>query len=558
MNRMSSATLSTSPSELRPANSSILRFVTCGSVDDGKSTLIGRLLYDAKGIFEDQLTSIETASTKYSTTGGLDLALLTDGLKAEREQGITIDVAYRYFATPTRKFIIADSPGHEQYTRNMATGASTADLAILLIDARYGVVTQTRRHAFIVSLLGIRHVVLAVNKMDLAVGELGAWSRSRFEQICDDFEAVRRRVGLANVVAIPMSALLGENVTARTGLTPWYGGPTLLEHLERVDVDAPPRTTFRMPVQWVCRPDLNFRGYAGTIAGGSVSAGDRVRVLPGGLDAVVKQTRDADGVVDRLHDGQAGMITLDREVDASRGDTIAALDAPPTVARKVLADVVWFSPEPMTIGKGYRIKHTTRQLNAAISAIRHRVDINTLDQLRADVLSMNDIAVCEIECAGPLVFDAYADNRSSGAFILIDRQSNNTVAAGMIRQAIEGDELAGVVTPMERSLRLNQQPTLVELSGEGASRCAEMLDRLLFDAGHLAVVVSGDESPTALLRAGLIVIRLGEPGGTSVDPFQKHHVDVDADAIATARQIKSSLVQAGRLEAASPRDAYSI
>jgi bifunctional enzyme CysN/CysC len=546
---MSSATLSTSPSDLRPANSSILRFVTCGSVDDGKSTLIGRLLYDAKGIFEDQLSSIETASTKYSTTGGLDLALLTDGLKAEREQGITIDVAYRYFATPRRKFIIADTPGHEQYTRNMATGASTADLAILLVDARYGVVTQTRRHAFIVSLLGIRHVVLAINKMDLV-----KWDRNVFETIRADFSPIAKELGIANLMPIPMSALNGDNVTARSEQTPWFGGTTLLEHLETVDAEEESKTTFRLPVQWVSRPNLNFRGYMGTIAGGAVRQGDRVRVLPAGQDAVVKGVLDADGETHTLRAGQAGTVTLDREIDASRGDTLVALDAPPSVNTRVLAHVVWFSLDPMSVGKGYRIKHTTRQSNAVVRAIRHRVDVNTLEKHDASELKVNDIALCEIESTNPLVFDAYQINRGTGAFILIDRETNNTVAAGMIVSGIDRTDAAGPVTAMDRALRLNQQPTVVALTGDGAREAAMQLDRMLFDAGHLSTIVESDEPTDALLRAGLIVIRVS---GTRVDGAYAYTVASTDRATEQARTIRQHLAKAGKLEAGE-REAYSI
>jgi sulfate adenylyltransferase large subunit len=459
---------------------SLLRLVTCGSVDDGKSTLIGRLLYDAKGIFEDQLASVQQASGRYGTTGGgLDLALLTDGLKAEREQGITIDVAYRYFSTPRRDFIIADSPGHEQYTRNMATGASTADLAILLIDARYGVVTQTRRHAFICSLLGIRHVVLAVNKMDLV-----GWDKS----------IVNKVVKLRSTTLIPMSALNGDNVTSKSSATPWYTGPTLLEHLETVVVeDETARQPLRFPVQLVTRPNLNFRGYQGTVAAGSVKRGDEIIVQPAGTRAKVKEVFDGDGEVDFVQAGTAATITLDREIDASRGDLIASVAKPATIANRIRAHVVWFSAEPASLHKPYRIKHATRHTNATLTHIEHRIDVNTLEQLDAKKLEMNDIGLCVIEAARPLTFDPYQANRVTGSFILIDRVTGNTVAAGMIEGKAAGEvEDTGPVTARQRAIRFKQKPAVITLKGDAgnARAVADALDRALFARDHLAGIVT--------------------------------------------------------------------
>ncbi len=487
---------------------SLLRLVTCGSVDDGKSTLIGRLLFDAKGIFEDQLASVEKASGRYGTTGAnIDLALLTDGLKAEREQGITIDVAYRYFSTPVRPFIIADCPGHEQYTRNMATGASTADVAILLIDARHGVVTQTRRHAFIVSLLGLRHVVLAVNKMDLV-----GWDRGTFERIVADFQPVRERTGLSPVHAIPMSALTGDNVTLRSERTPWYVGAPLLEHLERLDLSPlATSTTLRMPVQLVSRPNLNFRGYMGEVAAGTARAGDRVLILPTRTPATIAAVLNPDGETSEVSTGQAATITLTTEVDASRGDMIVSQTEPPRTATRLLAHLVWFSEAPMALGAPYRLKQTTRLTSATVTSIAHRIDVNTLDHLDARSLQMNDIALCEIEVARPLAFDPYGVNRATGSLILIDRLTGNTVAAGMIlSEATPRTTTSGPVTARERAHRLGQRPAVVSIPGDphAALASAHALDRQLFAAGHYSVVL---EHPTpaaiqALTLAGFITI----------------------------------------------------
>ena len=521
------------------ADQSLLRLVTCGSVDDGKSTLIGRLLYDAKGIFEDQLASVKQATTRYGTTGGeIDLALLTDGLKAEREQGITIDVAYRYFSTPRRDFIIADSPGHEEYTRNMATGASTADLAILLIDARHGVVTQTRRHAFIVSLLGIRHVVLAVNKMDLV-----AWDRNKVEQIRRDFAEVNKIVGLRSVTLIPMSALTGDNVTTKSPHTPWYDGPTLLDHLETVVLeDEASSQPLRLPVQLVTRPNLNFRGYQGTIAAGSVKSGDEIVVLPAGTRARVAKTFDGDGEQTSVVTGRAVTITVDREIDASRGDLIASVTSPATVASRLRAHVVWFSHEPMTTRKPYRIKQATRHTNASITSIVNRIDVNTLENIDAKQLAMNDIALVELEAARPLTFDAYKTNRFTGSFILIDRLSGNTVAAGMIERAVEAKSSGdtGPVTARERAARLKQKPAVVAIGGDAgnAASVAASLDRMLFNAGHLAAIVPAEAIAT-MRTLGAIAIVVGVADNATTTRQVLERDDPDAVARALVDQLES-------------------
>ena len=505
----------------------LLRLVTCGSVDDGKSTLIGRLLFDAKGIFEDQLAAVEKATTRYGTTGGkLDLALLTDGLKAEREQGITIDVAYRYFSTPARPFIIADCPGHEQYTRNMATGASTADVAILLIDARHGVVTQTRRHAYIVSLLGIREIVLAVNKIDLV-----NWSQAKFDEIVAAFGDVAEAIGItANVQAIPMSALTGDNVTARSPHMPWHTGPALLEYLESLEVeDLRNRTAMRLPVQLVSRPDMHFRGYMGEVAGGEIRPGDEVVVLPGamggggtggaggGIRTRVAKVFNANGETDVVRAGDAATVTLTGEQDASRGDVIASSVNPPTVATRVLAHIVWFSPEPGPVGGLYRLKQGTRLALGTLAAIRHGVEVNSLEKRAVDRLNMNDIALCEVESNRPLVFDAYEHNRRMGAFILIDRVTSNTVAAGMIVGQAGVAPSTGPVTAFERAARMGQRRAVVSVLGNHASALAAAvaLDRKLFSAGHFSAVVDETDDTRknaairALAAAGVIAVIVG-------------------------------------------------
>jgi sulfate adenylyltransferase large subunit len=535
----------------------LLRLVTCGSVDDGKSTLIGRLLYDAKGIFEDQLASVKQATGRYGTTGGeIDLALLTDGLKAEREQGITIDVAYRYFSTPNRDFIIADCPGHEQYTRNMATGASTADVAILLIDARHGVVTQTRRHAFIVRLLGIRHVILAVNKMDLV-----GWSEATFNKIVGDFAEANKQIGLVGVHAIPMSALLGDNVTHDSSHTPWFRGAPLLDLLESLDPTVANATAARLPVQLVSRPNMHFRGYQGTLASGTLKPGDDVVVLPANIPARVKETFDAIGKQSSVKAGQAVTITLDREVDASRGDTISIASSTPRVNGKLVAHLVWFGAAPMELHAQYRIKAATRLTNATVAAIRHRIDVNTLEKLPATKLDMNDIAQCVIESSRPIAWDRYDDNRTTGSFILIDRITGNTVAAGMIDGAV--DDLmsdTGPVSPALRAARLGQRATTVTITGDAtiARRVADALDRKLLSAGHVAAIVDEADVRTrtsvleVLKQAGLIAIVLTELSDSAIALW----VDANADVDRAAMSLLDQLEKAGHLS--GPAEEFSI
>ena len=405
----------------------LLRFITCGSVDDGKSTLIGRLLYESKLVFEDHLAALAADSARVGTQGGdLDFALLVDGLAAEREQGITIDVAYRFFSTEQRKFIVADTPGHEQYTRNMVTGASTADLAVILVDARRGVLTQTRRHSFLVSLLGITQVVLAVNKLDIV-----GYSQETFDAIVADYRAYAAEIGLADVTAIPLSALRGDNVIAPSANTPWYEGPALLEHLERVELADPARdAAFRMPVQWVNRPNLDFRGFSGLVVGGTVRPGDRVRVLPGGQTSHVARLVTSDGDLPQAGAGQSLTVTLADEIDVSRGDVLAAAQDPPGVADQFEAHVIWMGDEPMVPGRHYLIKLGTRTVGATFAAPKHRIDVNTMGELAAKTLELNEIGVCALTTDRPIAFDAYSDSRDMGGLVVIDRLSNATVAAG--------------------------------------------------------------------------------------------------------------------------------
>ncbi|MCA9246398.1 MAG: sulfate adenylyltransferase subunit CysN, partial [Planctomycetales bacterium] len=407
----------------------MLRFLTCGSVDDGKSTLIGRLLYDSKMIYEDQLAAIHKDSLTHGTTGDdFDPALLTDGLKAEREQGITIDVAYRYFSTKKRKFIIADTPGHEQYTRNMATGASNSDLAVILIDARKGVLTQTRRHSFIVSLLGIRHVVLAVNKIDLV-----GYDRTVFDRIVDEYRAFAADLGFETFQAIPVSARFGDNVMERGPNLPWYDGPTLVHHLESVNVaDETVARPFRMPVQWVNRPNLDFRGFAGTIASGLVRPGDPVVVAKSGRTSTVKSIVTYDGDLAEASAGQAVTLTLADEIDVSRGDVLATPDARPEVADQFACHLIWMADEPMLPGRPYLVKIGTRTVGAQVTEIKHKIDVNTFSHLAAKQLALNEVAVVNVALAEPVAFDPYKVNRDTGAFIVIDRATNLTVGAGMV------------------------------------------------------------------------------------------------------------------------------
>jgi bifunctional enzyme CysN/CysC len=476
---------------------SLLRFITCGSVDDGKSTLIGRLLYDSKQIFDDQLTALTNDSKKVGTTGGaLDFALLVDGLAAEREQGITIDVAYRFFATEKRKFIVADTPGHEQYTRNMVTGASTADLAVILIDARKGVLTQTRRHAFLVSLMGIKRVVLAVTKMDLI-----DWDQKKFNAIVADFRAFAAKIGLDEIVAIPISGLKGDNISTRGAQAPWYKGPTLLEHLETVplDEDEQTRAPFRMPVQWVNRPDLNFRGFSGLIASGVVTPGDAIRVLPSGRTSRVARIVTQGGDLDVARAGQSVTLTLEDEVDVSRGDVIAAAGEAPETADQFETTLVWMADASLTPGKAYWLKIGAALVSAQVKQIDYKIDVNTLEREEAHFIGLNEIAVAQVSIDRPIAFDPYTQNHDLGGFILIDRTSFATVGAGMIRGATRRAHnihwQALDVTRDARASIKGQRPAVLwftGLSGAGKSTIANLVERKLHSLGRHTILLDGD------------------------------------------------------------------
>ncbi|MCQ8240776.1 sulfate adenylyltransferase subunit CysN [Rhizosaccharibacter radicis] len=476
---------------------SLLRFITCGSVDDGKSTLIGRLLFDSKMIFEDQLAALASDSRRLGTQGQeIDFALLVDGLAAEREQGITIDVAYRFFTTEKRKFIVADTPGHEQYTRNMVTGASTADLAVLLVDARKGILTQTRRHAFLAGLLGIRHLVLAVNKMDLV-----DWEQDRFDAIVADFAGFGARIGLSAAMAIPMSGLRGDNVTHPGDAAPWYRGPTLLAHLEEVAIDhsGMAERPFRMPVQWVNRPDPSFRGFSGLISAGAVRPGDTIRALPSGRDAIVTRIVTADGDLPSARAGQSVTLTLDREIDISRGDLLADQSRPAPVADQFEATIVWMADEPLLVSRSYWLKLGTRLVPATVTELRHQINVNTLEHLAAKTLQLNAIAICNVALDQPVPFDPYEENRDTGGFILIDRLSNGTVAAGMIRFALRRSENVRWqsldVDKAARALMNNQVPRVAwftGFSGAGKSTIANLVEKRLHSLGRRTYILDGD------------------------------------------------------------------
>jgi bifunctional enzyme CysN/CysC len=473
----------------------LLRFITCGSVDDGKSTLIGRLLHDTRRLLDDQLVALEADSLRHGTRDGqIDFALLVDGLQAEREQGITIDVAYRFFDTDRRKFIVADCPGHEQYTRNMATGASTADLAIVLVDARKGLLTQTRRHSYIVSLLGIRHVVLAVNKMDL-IGH----DETVFSRIVDEYRALAGQLGITNVVSIPLSALNGDNMLETSPRMPWYRGTTLLGHLETVEIDRARRGTgLRMPVQWVCRPDQSFRGFAGTIVSGKAVIGDEIVALPSGRRSRIARIV-GDGDLPSAVDGQAVMLTLEDEIDISRGDVIAAADAPPQVADQFAAHLLWMSEHALLPGRPYWLKIGTRTVGASITEIKHRIDVNTQEPLAAKHLELNEVGYCNLHLDQPVPFEAYADSRELGGFILIDRQSNATVAAGTMEFALR--RAANIhwqhleVDKAARARSLGQAPRCLwftGLSGSGKSTVANLVEKRLMAMGLHTYILDGD------------------------------------------------------------------
>jgi bifunctional enzyme CysN/CysC len=474
----------------------LLRFITCGSVDDGKSTLIGRLLYESKGLFEDQLAALDKDSRRHGTQGeDIDYALLLDGLAAEREQGITIDVAYRFFSTDKRKFIVADCPGHEQYTRNMATGASTADVAVVLVDARKGLLTQTRRHSYIVSLLGINHVVLAVNKMDLV-----GYDKVVFDDIAAGYRELAAQLGIAHVTAIPLSALKGDNLLQRSATTPWYDGTSLLEFLETVDVGTRGNDIgFRLPVQWVNRPNQDFRGFAGTIVAGAVSPGDEVVVLPSGRRSKVARVIGASGDVDRAVAGQSITITLADELDISRGDVIANAHQPSQVADQFAAHVLWMGEQPLLPGRPYWLKIGARTVSASVTEIKHKVDVNTQDQLAAKHLELNEVGYCNLHLDQVIPFEAYADNRELGGFILIDRQSNATVAAGTIDFALRrAGNIHWQHVDVDKAARARskaQEPRCVwftGLSGSGKSTIANLVEKRLHAMGHHCYILDGD------------------------------------------------------------------
>jgi bifunctional enzyme CysN/CysC len=484
---------------------SLLRFITCGSVDDGKSTLIGRLLYDSKMIFEDQLAALEADSKRVGTQGQeIDFALLVDGLAAEREQGITIDVAYRFFTTEKRKFIVADTPGHEQYTRNMVTGASTADLAVILIDARKGVLTQTRRHSFLAHLIGIKHIVLAVNKMDLV-----GYDKTLFDRITLAYRAFASEIGITNFTAIPISGFKGDNITALSDNTPWFKGPALIEHLENVEIGAAADEAkpFRLPVQWVNRPNLDFRGFSGQLASGRVRPGDAVRILPSGKTTTVDRIVTLDGDLDEAVAGQSVTLTLADEVDCSRGDVIAAADAPPEAADQFEATLVWMADEAMIPGRAYWLKLATQSVSATIQAPKYEINVNTLDHLAAKTLELNGIGVVELSTDKPITFEAYGDNRTLGGFILIDKLTNATVAAGMLHFSLRrAQNVHWQATDIDRDMRAdlkNQRPALLwftGLSGSGKSTIANLVEKKLHRMNRHSFLLDGDNVRHGLNR----------------------------------------------------------
>ena len=483
---------------------SLLRFITCGSVDDGKSTLIGRLLHDTKLLLDDQLAALESDSRRHGTQGNdIDFALLVDGLAAEREQGITIDVAYRFFGTDKRKFIVADCPGHEQYTRNMATGASTADLAVVLVDARKGLLTQTRRHSYIVSLLGIKHVLLAVNKMDLV-----DYSQERFDEIAAGYRELAESLGIAHVTAIPLSALKGDNMLALSPATPWYRGETLLEHIENVQVDSAGKVdAMRMPVQWVCRPNHEFRGFAGTLAAGEVRPGMEIAVLPSGRRSRIARVVTADGDLDHATSGQAVVLTLADEIDASRGDVIAAASDPAQVSDQFAAHLLWMDDAPLLPGRPYLLKLGARTVGATVTEIKHKIDVNTQEELAAKHLELNEVAQVNLYLDQPVAFERYVDSRALGAFILIDRQSNATVAAGTLDFALRrAGNIHWQHVDVDKAARAaikQQKPRCVwftGLSGSGKSTIANLVEKKLLAMGQHTYLLDGDNVRHGLNR----------------------------------------------------------
>jgi bifunctional enzyme CysN/CysC len=483
---------------------SLLRFITCGSVDDGKSTFIGRLLFDTKLIYEDQLQALEGDSKKFGTQGEkIDLALLVDGLAAEREQGITIDVAYRFFSTEKRKFIVADTPGHEQYTRNMATGASSADLAVILIDARKGVLTQTRRHSYIVSLLGIRHVVAAVNKMDLV-----GWSKDAFNKIEADYRTFAEKLGFQSIVCIPISALDGDNTATKSPKSPWHRGPAVLPYLETIETESRlADLPLRFPVQWVNRPNLDFRGFAGTVASGMARPGDEIAVTPSGKRSRIARIVTADGDLDAAGPHQAVTLTLEDEIDVSRGDVLSHARAPAEQSDQFAAHVLWMHEDALMPGRQYLLKMANRTTPATITELKHKVNVNTLEHLSAKTLELNEIGYCNLSTAQPVAFDPYSENRTTGGFILIDRLTNNTVGAGMINfslrraQNVHWQDLD--VDKAARAGLKNQKPCVLwftGLSGSGKSTVANLVERRLLDLGRHTYLLDGDNVRHGLNR----------------------------------------------------------
>jgi sulfate adenylyltransferase subunit 1 len=482
-----------------------LRFITAGSVDDGKSTMIGRLLYDAQSVYEDQLISIQKSGVNRAD-GPIDFSLLTDGLRAEREQGITIDVAYRYFSTARRKFIIADTPGHEQYTRNMVTGASTADAAIILIDARKGLLTQSRRHTYIASHLGIQHVIAAINKMDLV-----GYREEVFREIAHNFQDLARHLGVPNVYAIPISALKGDNIVGRSDRMPWFDGPPLLEHLETLPTKSEePDKPLRLPIQYVIRPDSHFRGFSGQVASGRLHVGARVVALPSAIQTRVKSITTFDGELKQAGVNHSITLTLEDEIDLSRGDLLVGEGNLPQTTTQLAVDLVWLHPEPGQCGHDYLLKHTTRMVRARIRRIRHRIDMRTLGHVSASVLQMNDIASVDVETSRPLFFDPYRQNRTTGSFILVDPISNATVAAGMIegssesqssRTAVPAAEFSSesVDAPLESTHTKQQSPAVVWVVGRTA--LAEIIERTIHEEGWQVQLISGSEFSAIELKA---------------------------------------------------------
>ncbi len=508
-------------------NKELLRFLTCGNVDDGKSTLIGRLLHDSKMIYEDQLAAVQADSVKSGTTGAgkIDLALLVDGLQAEREQGITIDVAYRYFSTSTRKFIIADTPGHEQYTRNMATGASTCDLAIILIDARYGVQTQTKRHSFIASLLGIRHIIVAINKMDLV-----AYSEDTFNKIKQDYLAFTDTLDLNDIHFIPMSALDGDNVVNPSENMPWFTGYPLMEALNSVEIANDHNfTDARFPVQYVNRPNLDFRGFCGTVASGIFKKGDLITALPSGKSSKIKAIVTYDGDLEEAHPPMAVTLTLEDEIDISRGDILVGKESQaPTVDDKFKATIVWMAEQTLVPGRQYTFKLGTRSVSGSVALIHHRIDVNTLEHHDAIQLKLNEIASCTVTVNAPVVFDAYKVNKGTGAFIIIDRLTNGTVGAGMITGISESENQLPVSLE-ERAARYGQKPVAIAVIGVNNSENAYKLERKLFDNGHAITVLENSETALihAIKNAGLICLCVTDRTDIADITFDSEHQSID-------------------------------